>query len=45
MSQQISATFRDVQKVINILHLKTNSNSATILMLPVVFHIAERKTR
>jgi hypothetical protein len=42
MTQQISATFRDVQKDINILNLKANSNFETILMLPVVFHIAER---
>jgi hypothetical protein len=44
MSQQISATFRDVQKVIKILHLQRNSSFATILMLPLVFHIAEYKT-
>jgi hypothetical protein len=43
MSQQISATFRDVQKVIKILGLKTNSNFATILMLPLVFHISEHQ--
>ena len=45
MFQQIATTFRDVQKVIKIVNLKTNSNFATILMLPLVFHIAERKTR
>jgi len=44
MSQQISATLTDVQKVIKILHLRTNSNFVTILMLPLVFHIAARKT-
>jgi hypothetical protein len=43
--QQISATFREVQKVIKILGLKTNSNFATILMLPLLFHIPERKMR
>ena len=45
MSQQFAATFRDVQKVIKIVNLKRNSNFATILMLPLVFHIAECKTR
>jgi len=45
MFQQIAATLRDVQKVNKILHLKTNSNFATILVLPLVFHIAERKTK
>lgn len=45
MPQQISATFRDVQKVIKIVHLKTSSNFPTILMLPLGFHIPERKTR
>jgi len=44
MSQQISATFIDVQKIIKILHLKTNSNFATVLMLPLVLHIAECNT-
>jgi len=41
MSQQISATFRDVKKVTKVLYFKTNSNFVTILMLPLVFHIAE----
>jgi len=45
MYQQISATFTDVQEVTKILHLKTKSNLVTILMLPIVFHIAECKTR
>jgi len=45
MSQQISATFRDVQEVIKILHLKSNSNFVTIVMLLLVFRIAECKTR
>jgi len=44
MSQQISTTFKDIQKVIIILHLKTNSNFAKILMLPLVFSIADCKT-
>ena len=44
MFQEIAATFRVVQKVIKIVHLKTNSNFVTILMLSLVFHIAERKT-
>jgi hypothetical protein len=41
MSQKISATIRDAQIV---LHLKTHSNFVTILILPVVFRIAEYKT-
>ena len=45
MSQQISATFRDVQKDFTILQLKTNSNFLIILILPHVFHIAEYKMR
>ena len=45
MSQQISATFRDVHKVTKILHLKTNPNFVTILMLPLVFNTAECKKR
>jgi hypothetical protein len=43
MSQQISATFQDVQKVIKILGLKTNSNFTTVLMLPLVLHISGHK--
>jgi len=45
MSQQISATFRDVHKVTKILYLNTNSIFGTILMLLFVFHIAKCKTR
>ena len=44
MPHQISATFRDVQEVIKVLHLKTKSNFVTILMLPIVFRIGECKT-
>jgi hypothetical protein len=44
MPHQISATYRDVQEVIKLLHLKTNSNFLTTLMLPILFPIGECKT-
>jgi hypothetical protein len=42
MTQQIFSTFRYIQKTIEIIYFK---KIATILLLPFVFHVPERKMR